>query len=202
MMLCENPEPVPMSSLDSRIETAFQTSIASLGDPMHQERTPSPVLAEQPPTSEPPSSDLWNNCSHVYGRDCTVLKSEDRSYLIGAQVSALLNKETFNLYRKMKVKGIELVRAEPEQISYLISICAVKKGTRSVTLIPFEGGAEFVEAELRKKKNNGVVDIKTGLFGRTAEEEDLINSLPQKRAKRDAVIKPWEILLSFRPEYS
>jgi hypothetical protein len=92
-------------------------------------------------------SDLWVTCSSVYGRECTILKCPTGRYLIGAQISLLLNKETFNLYRSMKVKGIELIRADPEQITYLAKICAVKKGTRSVTLIPFESGAEFVEGK-------------------------------------------------------
>jgi hypothetical protein len=45
----------------------------------------------------------------------------------------------------MKVKGVDIVRADPEQVESLMRQGAVKRGTRSVTFIAFEGGAEFVE---------------------------------------------------------
>jgi len=39
---------------------------------------------------------------------------EERKYLIGAQLAKVLKRETFNLYRSMRIKGIELLRAVGE----------------------------------------------------------------------------------------
>jgi len=75
-------------------------------------------------------------------------------YLLGVQVASLLNRETYNVYRSMKVKKIENIRATSEQVLFLASKGAVHYGTHSVTLVPFEDGLYFLDEALQKSNRN------------------------------------------------
>jgi len=104
-------------------------------------------------TSVCPNNDFktWQHQRQsLFGKNISVVLIEDRKYLIGVQVAKLLKRETFNLYRSMKVKGIEIIRAVSEQVEYLMRVNAVKRGTRSVTLIAYQPTVEFVESELSR----------------------------------------------------
>jgi len=94
---------------------------------------------------------------NLFGKNVSIIVIESRKYLIGVQVAKLLKRETFNLYRSMKVKGIEIIRAVSEQVEFLMRVNAVKRGTRSVTLIAYDPTVEFVESELQRlQKTEGV----------------------------------------------
>ncbi|KAL6042465.1 hypothetical protein QOT17_024424 [Balamuthia mandrillaris] len=71
--------------------------------------------------------------------------NEWEDYLIGTQVAALVKRETFNMYRSMKIKGINLRKAEPTEVDYLSHIGAVRAGTHSVTFIPVKEAMPFIE---------------------------------------------------------
>lgn len=104
-------------------------------------------------TSVCPNNDFktWQHQRQsLFGKNVSVITIEDRKYLIGVQVAKLLKRETFNLYRSMKVKGIEIIRAVSDQVEYLMRVNAVKRGTRSVTLIAYQPTVEFVESELQR----------------------------------------------------
>lgn len=90
----------------------------------------------------------------LFGKNLSVVLIEERKFLIGVQIAKLLKRETFNLYRSMKVKGIEIVRAVSEQVEFLMRVNAVKRGTRSVTLISYEPTVEFVEHEFQRIQKN------------------------------------------------
>lgn len=81
---------------------------------------------------------------NVFGKKLSVVRFQDDKYLIGVQVASLLQRETFNMYRSMKIKKINLVRATPEQVEQLCNCTAVRFGTHSVTLIPHEAGLYFI----------------------------------------------------------
>src|SRR4051812_28156643 len=74
----------------------------------------------------------------IEGEELSVLVADGQRYLIGVQVAHLLKRETFNMYRSMKIKGVELLKAESDQVEYMISCGAVRSGTHSVTLIPLD----------------------------------------------------------------
>jgi len=75
-------------------------------------------------------------------------------FLLGVQVAALLNRETYNVYRSMKVKKIENIRATSDQVVFLAQHGAVHYGTHSVTLVPFEEGLYFLAEALQKTNRN------------------------------------------------
>jgi hypothetical protein len=88
---------------------------------------------------------LWTHSKeNLWGRSQTVISIAGKKYLVGVQIAKLLKRETFNLYRSMKVKGIEVARATSEQVEYLMRTGAVKRGTRSVTLVSYEAAKTFV----------------------------------------------------------
>lgn len=82
----------------------------------------------------------------LWGRSQTVISIANKKYLVGVQIAKLLKRETFNLYRSMKVKGIEVARASSEQVDYLMRTGAVKRGTRSVTLVSYDSAKSFVNS--------------------------------------------------------
>jgi len=74
----------------------------------------------------------------------SVLTVDGKEYMIGVQIAQLLKRETFNLYRSLKIKGIDVLRAENEQVDYLVNCNSIKRGTHSVTLVPLDDGLSFV----------------------------------------------------------
>jgi len=90
----------------------------------------------------------------LFGKQLNVIELDNKDYLIGRELAALLNRETFNMYRTMKVKRIEIRRANPEQVEYFAKVGAVRTGTHSVTLIPFADGVRFVEEALERQMKN------------------------------------------------
>jgi hypothetical protein len=94
----------------------------------------------------------------------SVLRINDTKWLIGVEMAHLLQRETYNLYRSMKVKYIAVQRATPDQVDFLIKTNVVKPGTRSVTFVPLEPAIPYINEELkkigsRKKKNNNSNEV-------------------------------------------
>jgi len=91
-------------------------------------------------------SPSWHHARiHEFGRELSVVNvGTVERFLIGTQVASLLKRETFNMYRSMKIKRVEIQRASPQQVEYLTKVGAVKAGTHSVTLIPYEDGLYFI----------------------------------------------------------
>lgn len=87
----------------------------------------------------------------TFGKLLSVVAFDDQEYLIGVQIATLLKRETFNMYRSMKIKNINIQRATPEQVEFLCKCKAVRAGTHSVTLIPYESGLTFASDALRRK---------------------------------------------------
>jgi len=90
----------------------------------------------------------------AFGRKLSILKSDGEEFIIGVQVATLLKRETFNMYRSMKIKNIKLQRATPEQVEYLCNHNAVRSGTHSVTLIPYESGMYFIADVFYRQQNS------------------------------------------------
>lgn len=88
------------------------------------------------------------------GKMLSVMHSDSCDFLIGVQVASLLKRETFNMYRSMKIKSIPIQRATPAQVDFLCKCRAVRSGTHSVTLIPYDTGLVFVSDAFNKMTNN------------------------------------------------
>jgi len=132
------------------------------------------------------SSNVWKHGKeNLFGKMFSVVSIRDKKYLIGVQVAKLLNRETFNLYRSMKVKSIEVIRADPTQLEWLMKVGAVKRGTRSATLLGYIGGVEFVDAEVKKLTTKP----KQATSPVSSDNEDIVDSNNEE-------IAAWEILLS------
>jgi len=115
----------------------------------------------------------------LFGKNLSIILIEDRKYLIGVQVAKLLKRETFNLYRSMKVKGIEIIRAVSDQVEYLMRVGAVKRGTRSVTLIAYDPTMEFVESELQRiQKMDSVSATKSGSHSDSNDSDFEVEASP------------------------
>lgn len=71
-------------------------------------------------------------------------------YLIGSQIARILNKETFNLYRSMKIKGVEIIKANLDQLRWLKDNDVIESYTRSVTLINYEEGLNHLTSIFNK----------------------------------------------------
>jgi len=94
-----------------------------------------------------PSDHRWKS---LFGVNMSIFTVDNAEYLLGVQIATLLKRETFNLYRSLKIKGVNMVRANPEQVEFLINCQSIKRGTHSVTLIPYEEGLVFISSERKK----------------------------------------------------
>eukprot|EP01101_Sappina_pedata_P003461 TRINITY_DN1378_c0_g1_i1.p1 TRINITY_DN1378_c0_g1~~TRINITY_DN1378_c0_g1_i1.p1 ORF type:complete len:297 (-),score=85.32 TRINITY_DN1378_c0_g1_i1:386-1276(-) len=86
----------------------------------------------------------------INGKQITVVWIDERRWMIGVQVAALLERETYNLYRSMKVKNIEVRRATVDQIEHLLKQDIVRTGTRSITFVSLDQSINFLAEELKK----------------------------------------------------
>jgi len=87
----------------------------------------------------------------VFGKRMSTVMMGGKEYLIGVQIAHFLKRETFNLYRSMKLSNVEIVKCQAEEIEELTQMDAIKRGIHSVTLVPFEGGLIYIGKELKRK---------------------------------------------------
>ena len=104
------------------------------------------LLGARPKNMVPsePEDIILHKKINAFGKKLSVVRLEGEDYLIGVQIATLLRRETFNMYRSMKIKNIHIKRANPDHVDYLCKCNAVRPGTHSVTLIPYESGLYFV----------------------------------------------------------
>jgi len=96
----------------------------------------------------------------VSGSHLDVLTTQAGSYFVGVQMSKVLQRETFNLYRSFKLKKIPFLRASTPEIEFLIEVGAVPGSTHSITLVPVDLAVPYIE-EVLKQQETG-----KGLTGR------------------------------------
>jgi len=100
--------------------------------------------------------------------------------MIGVQISKVLQRETFNLYRSFKLKKIPFLRATTSQIDFLIEVGAVPGSTHSITLVPIESGIPYVQEVLNQQKTG------RGLTGRKPRRLLEGNLLKLREGEEDA----------------
>lgn len=91
----------------------------------------------------------------------TVITYNNLEYIIGAHLSKALNRETYNFYRSLRKRQIPFRPAPYEFVDVLLKKQIIKKGTRSVTLIPkSQKLIDFIQVQLqqsvktRRKRNH------------------------------------------------
>jgi len=95
------------------------------------------------------------------------------------------------MYRSMKIKNIRIKRADPEQVEYLCQCNAVRAGTHSVTLIPFESGLYFIaDAWNRQHKAEGAQEVR--------KIRSFIADKPKLHRRKP---HPWNVHRSLKKEY-
>lgn len=132
----------------------------------------------------------------LFGHLLSVVTLDDEKYLVGVQIASLLKRETFNMYRSMKIKEISIRRASPEEIDFLCKCGAVRGGTHSVTLIPFAEALYFiadarskaVEAGVRKANKN----LRRAAFSTTLS---FVETQPRIHRRKPF---PWDLRRSLR----
>jgi len=80
----------------------------------------------------------------------TTIALADQIFYIGVHLSCVLQRETFNMYRSMKLTGIQLYKADAALVQRLVHLNCVHSGTHSITLIPVETSQAFIEEALEK----------------------------------------------------
>ena len=78
------------------------------------------------------------------GHSVSVFTYNHQKFFLGVQLAELLHRETFNLYRSMKIKRVIVSRATRAQIAFLQKVGAVRAGTHSVTLLDYETSLAFL----------------------------------------------------------
>eukprot|EP01092_Planopodium_desertum_P000423 TRINITY_DN10637_c0_g1_i2.p1 TRINITY_DN10637_c0_g1~~TRINITY_DN10637_c0_g1_i2.p1 ORF type:complete len:312 (-),score=24.97 TRINITY_DN10637_c0_g1_i2:117-1052(-) len=130
----------------------------------------------------------------MFGKRLSILTWRGQRYFVGVQVANLLKRETFNMYRSMKIKVIGLKRASPEQVEFLVKEKAVRSGTHSITLIPYDDGIYFIADAYTKLLRNG--SQKNKLRG-VKLKRSFIKERPKIARRKPA---PWNIHRSIKQE--
>jgi hypothetical protein len=108
-------------------------------------------MKSQPQKNLVTAGEMRHRVVKVFGHQLSVFISCDGvEHLVGVQLAAVLKRETFNMYRSMKIKSIQVLRANPRELEFLVKIKAVRTGTHSVTLVPYAHGLYFVADSLDK----------------------------------------------------
>jgi hypothetical protein len=129
----------------------------------------------------------------------SIVTLEHEKYLVGVQIATLLKRETFNMYRSMKIKEIPIRRASPEEIDFLCKCGAVRGGTHSVTLIPLAEALYFM-ADARSKAIEVGVRKANKTLSRRANfnpSHSFVESQPRIHRRKPF---PWDLRRSLRPE--
>jgi hypothetical protein len=107
----------------------------------------------QAPSATPVTHSFFQShrTEYVHGLPLTVVTHNDVEFLIGVQIAHHFHRETFNLYRSMKLSGIALTKCDPDQIEELARLDAIKRGIHSVTLVPLAHGLAYIGKELKRK---------------------------------------------------
>eukprot|EP00007_Cunea_sp_BSH-02190019_P008668 CAMPEP_0174229584 /NCGR_PEP_ID=MMETSP0417-20130205/508_1 /TAXON_ID=242541 /ORGANISM="Mayorella sp, Strain BSH-02190019" /LENGTH=460 /DNA_ID=CAMNT_0015307145 /DNA_START=317 /DNA_END=1699 /DNA_ORIENTATION=- len=139
--------------------------------------------------------DVTHTWRKLFGALMSVVCVREQKYLIGVQVAALLNRETFNMYRSMKIKHIQTARAKSDHIEFLARAGAVRGGTHSVTLIPFDACMYFIaDARELAQRASIVGDIK----GRRVRPTPLRSFLATKPRIHRRKPLPWNVRRSIK----
>ena len=108
------------------------------------EEQPQRIKGQTNNTPIGPLGDISHKRITLFGKRLSVIRLDGEEFLIGVQIASLLKRETFNMYRSMKIKNILIQRANVEQVDFLCKCNAVRTGTHSVTLIPYHSGLYFI----------------------------------------------------------
>jgi hypothetical protein len=139
--------------------------------------------------------DVTHTWRKLFGALVSVVCVHEEKFLIGVQVAALLNRETFNMYRSMKIKHIQTTRAKSDHIEFLARAGAVRGGTHSVTLIPYDACMYFI-ADARELAQRALIvgDIK----GRRVRPTPLRSFLATKPRIHRRKPLPWNVRRSIK----
>jgi len=93
---------------------------------------------------------MQHSIQQLFEQDMCVVEFQYEKWLVGVQVAKLLGRETYNLYRSLKMNNVVLAKATLPQVQYLLQHNLVKPNTRSVTFVSFDQGCEYIRFELWK----------------------------------------------------
>jgi hypothetical protein len=138
-----------LSLISRLLASCYSLLCQHFSSPSHSLLPLPPSQCAMASTSSLPLSRWSHSTVNVFDSTLTVVDFGER-LLIGAQVATLLKRETFNMYRSMKIKRINIRRANPAEVAFLVKAEAVRVGTHSVTLIPLEKGLYFIAGMFKR----------------------------------------------------
>lgn len=156
----------PKTNNDQTVDQQHNTTPMEVTVPQQHPTMQVPTTVVHPAVTPRAPGNLEHKKQKFYGKKMSVITLNNQKYMIGVQIAHLLQRETYNLYRSMKVKNLAITRASPEQVDYLLKTNVVKPGTRSITFIPIDQAIAYIEEEikkvgLRKKKDKSPTKLFT-----------------------------------------
>eukprot|EP01096_Ripella_sp_DP13-Kostka_P002373 TRINITY_DN1319_c0_g1_i4.p1 TRINITY_DN1319_c0_g1~~TRINITY_DN1319_c0_g1_i4.p1 ORF type:complete len:266 (+),score=112.03 TRINITY_DN1319_c0_g1_i4:379-1176(+) len=137
--------------------------------------------------------DFSHKTEKLFGRRLSVVSFEEKRWLIGVQLATLLQRETFNMYRSMKIKNIGIQRASSDQVTNLVRLGVIPNGTHSVTFVPYEDGLYFV-ADIKSKQH---LVLDGGYTIKVKASRSFVQTKPKIHRRKPA---PWEVFRSIRQD--
>jgi hypothetical protein len=80
-------------------------------------------------------------------KSVSVVRCLGEEYFIGVQFSEAIHKETHNLYRACRLRGIAPCTLQRDEVTNLVETGILPRGTRSATLLPVAATMEWFKAE-------------------------------------------------------
>jgi hypothetical protein len=93
--------------------------------------------------------DEWIHMGPFHFRVVRAAATGER-YLLGADITHLLHRESYNLYRSMRLRGMVVWHCTPHQTAALKELGVVKQGIHAATLVPLETARRYVLHELER----------------------------------------------------
>jgi hypothetical protein len=135
----------------------------------------------------------------LFSKWMSLVTIDECQYLVGVQIAHLLERETFNMYRSMKIKGVTLYRASPEQIEYLCDQGAIRPGTHSVTLVPYADAIYFV-ADVRERNRDVALRKANKHLKRSRQRKRTYLEVRPRLHRRKPL--PWDVVRSLHADES
>jgi hypothetical protein len=133
------------------------------------------------------------DAQRIYGKRVRVLRYLGVDYFIGVDLAGALDRETFNVYRSLKMKKIPVVRLDLPAVDVLVRSNILTRGTRSATLLPVNEVVPWLELEILKRRGAATTTTTTTPqefqteqpIGETPDEESLASDTGYSRSTEE-----------------
>lgn len=84
----------------------------------------------------------------IPGHTFSVCRINGHDFLIGIQVATFLDRETHNIYRALRRRGVTVYRGTAADVEILVQARAVSSITKALSFLPMERTVAYIKQQL------------------------------------------------------